>query len=245
MVILSATVAGPVRAPVAITCRDCVYQPSKIIREPRKRSPLPRALACGMAFVCEDGTRASSGRSANKPGNQLWRIRSLPMSTPEDLKDVYVDEMKDLWSANDQMTKVLKKITSKASDAKLKEMLTSSQEGIAKHTAVLKELIAAQDEKVSKEHCKGMEGLVAEATKHVLEEGPKKGPVLDVLIIAQYQRMTHYGIAGFGTAAAYAKALGLKDDAKKLAEATKEIYGGDEYMTKLAETSVNLQAENA
>ena len=127
----------------------------------------------------------------------------------------------------------------------LKDMLTKSQEGIAKHTDVLKELIAGQDEKVSKEHCKGMEGLVAEATKHVLEEGPKKGPVLDVLIIAQYQRMTHYGIAGFGTAAAYAKALGLKDDEKKLKVATKEIYGGDEYMTKLAETSVNLQAEDA
>ena len=167
------------------------------------------------------------------------------MSTPEDLKDVYVDEMKDLWSANDQMTKVLKKITSKASDAKLKEMLTNSVEGITKHTAVLKELIAGQDEKVSKEHCKGMEGLVAEATKHVIEEGPKKGPVLDVIIIAQYQRMTHYGIAGFGTAAAYAKALGLKEDEKKLKGATKEIYGGDEYMTKLAETSVNLHAEDA
>jgi ferritin-like metal-binding protein YciE len=167
------------------------------------------------------------------------------MSTPETLQEIYTDELKDLWSANDQMQKLVKKITSKASDADLKEMLTKSQEGIAKHTDVLKELIAAQDEKVSKEHCKGMEGLVAEATKHVLEEGPEKGPLLDVLIIAQYQRMTHYGIAGFGTAAAYAKALGLKDDTKKLREATKEIYGGDEYMTKLAETGVNLQAEAA
>jgi ferritin-like metal-binding protein YciE len=165
------------------------------------------------------------------------------MSTPEDLKDVYVDELKDLWSANDQMLKVLKKITTKASDADLKAMLTKSHEGITAHTAVLKELIAGQDEKVSKEHCKGMEGLVAEATKHVLEEGPEKGPVLDVIIIAQYQRMTHYGIAGFGTAAAYAKALGLKDDNKKLSDATKEIYGGDEYMTKLAETSVNIEAK--
>lgn len=90
-----------------------------------------------------------------------------------------------------------------------------------------------------------MEGLVAEATKHVLEEGPDKGPVLDTLIIAQYQRMTHYGIAGFGTAAAYAKALGLKDDNKKLREATKEIYGGDEFMTKLAETAVNAKADKA
>ena len=165
------------------------------------------------------------------------------MSTPEDLKDIYTDELKDLWSANDQMKRVLKKITSKASDEALKDMLTKSQEGIEKHSDVLKELIAGQDEKVSKEHCKGMEGLVAEATKHVLEEGPKKGPLLDVMIIAQYQRMTHYGIAGFGTAAAYAKALGLKDDNKKLRDATKEIYGGDEFMTKLAETSVNLQAE--
>ena len=167
------------------------------------------------------------------------------MSTPETLKDVYVDELKDLWSANDQMLKVVKKISAKASDAGLKEMLVKSHEGIDKHTAVLKELIAGQDEEVSKEHCKGMEGLVAEATKHVLEEGPKKGPVLDAMIISQYQRMTHYGIAGFGTAAAYAKALGLKEDVQKLGAATKEIYGGDEYMTKLAETSVNLQAKSA
>ena len=166
------------------------------------------------------------------------------MSTPEDLKDVYTDELKDLWSANDQMKKVVKKITSKASDISLKDMLTKSQAGIKKHTEILKELIASNDEKVSKEHCKGMEGLVAEATKHVLEEGPEKGSLLDVMIIAQYQRMTHYGIAGFGTAAAYAKALGLKDDHKKLSAATKDIYGGDEYMTKLAETTVNIDAED-
>lgn len=167
------------------------------------------------------------------------------MSAPEDLNEIYTDELKDLWSANDQMKRVLKKITSKASDKALKEMLANSQAGIEKHTDILKELIVGQDEKVSKEHCKGMEGLVAEATKHVLEEGPEKGPLLDVIIIAQYQRMTHYGIAGFGTAAAYAKALGLKEDNQKLSDATKEIYGSDEYMTKLAETSVNLQAEDA
>jgi ferritin-like metal-binding protein YciE len=167
------------------------------------------------------------------------------MSTPADMKDIYTDELKDLWSANDQMQRVLKKVTAKASDKILKEMLANSQAGIAKHTDILKELIVGQGEKASKEHCKGMEGLAAEATKHIVEEGPDKGPLLDVIIIAQYQRMTHYGIAGFGTAAAYAKALGLKDDNKKLRDATKEIYGGDEYMTRLAETGVNLKAEAA
>ena len=167
------------------------------------------------------------------------------MSTPENLKDLYTDELKDLWSANDQMLRCIKKLTTKAADQALKDMLTSSQEGIAKHTGILKELIAANGEKVSKEHCKGMQGLVAEATKHTTEEAPKKGPVRDAVIIAQYQRMSHYGIAGFGTAAAYAEALGLKADTKKLKDATKDIYGGDEYMTKLAESTVNLQAEDA
>ena len=166
------------------------------------------------------------------------------MSAPEDFEELYTDELKDLWSANDQMNRVVKKLTPKASDAKLKEMLQKSHDGIEKHTGILKELISAAGEKTSKEHCKGMEGLVAEATKHCIEEAPKKGPLLDAVIIAQYQRMTHYGIAGFGTAAAYAEALGKKDDAKKLNEATKEIYGGDEYMTRLSET-VNDEAEDA
>jgi ferritin-like metal-binding protein YciE len=131
---------------------------------------------------------------------------------PEDLKNVYIDALKDLCSANNQMLNVIKKITSNASDPKLKEMLGNSDQGIIKHTAVLKELTGGQDGKISKEHCKAMEGQVAEETKHVLEESPKKGQVLDAIIIAQYQRMTNYGIAGFYTAAAHAEALGLNDD---------------------------------
>ena len=158
------------------------------------------------------------------------------MSKPEDLKDLYIDELKDLWSANDQMHRCLKKISSKASDKALKDMLANSLTGIDGHTALLKELLASNDEKVSKEHCKGMEGLAAEAIKHTSEEAPDKGPVLDAQIIAQYQRMSHYGIAGFGTVTAYAKELGLKDDHKKLSALTKDIYGADEYMTQLAKT---------
>ncbi len=153
------------------------------------------------------------------------------MSTPEDLKGLYTDELKDLWSANDQMQRVLKEIAPKTSDPSLKEMLGKSVEGILKHTELLKELLAGQDEKVSKEHCRGMEGLVAEATKHVLEEGPEKVPVLDAIIIAQYQRMSHYGIAGFGTAAAFAAGSGLKADDKKLKAATKDIYESDQSMS--------------
>jgi ferritin-like metal-binding protein YciE len=164
------------------------------------------------------------------------------MAEIETLQELYVDELKDLWSANDQMAKALPKIVSQATNQKLKDMLQSSQDGIVKHTDILKSLIEGQDEKLKKEHCKGMEGLVAEALKHTVEEAPKNGPVLDAAIIAQYQRMTHYGISGFGTVAAFAKALKLDDDVAKLDAAVKDMYSGDEMMTELAESAVNVDA---
>ncbi len=167
------------------------------------------------------------------------------MSKPTSLQELYTDELKDLWSANDQMQRLVKKISDKSTSPKLKALLAKSEKGIGEHTNALKELLASNDADVSKEHCKGMAGLVDEAKKHILEEAPEQGPLLDALIIAQYQRMTHYGLAGFGTAAAYADALGHKEDAKKLHRATKEIYSGDEYASTLAETTINLKADKA
>jgi ferritin-like metal-binding protein YciE len=164
------------------------------------------------------------------------------MAQATNLSDLYIDELKDLWSANDQMARVLKKIVRKATHPKLKEKLQSTIDGIAHHTALLKDLIANHGEKVSKEHCKGMEGLAAEAIKHTIEEAPVKGPVLDAAIIAQYQRMTHYGITGFGTAAAFAKALGFEDDQSQLEEMVKAMYEADELMSELAEAAVNEDA---
>ncbi len=164
------------------------------------------------------------------------------MSDIANLSDLYIEELKDLWSANDQMAKALKKIAPKATHPKLRQMLEASQEGIAGHTDLLKALIANQDEKVSKEHCKGMEGLVSEAIKHTIDDAPDKGPVLDAAIIAQYQRMTHYGITGFGTVAAFSKALKFPDDNKQLRAAVKEMYVADELMTELAEAAVNVDA---
>src|ERR1700761_2246458 len=140
------------------------------------------------------------------------------MTTSESLQDVYADELKDLWSANDQMTKVVSVMAGKAHDPKLKQALEKSITGINKHAETLKALLTHSDEKVEMEYCKGMEGLVKEATKHITKEAPSDGQLLDIVILAQYQRMSHYGMAGFGTAAAYAKALGKKDDHNKLTQ---------------------------
>jgi ferritin-like metal-binding protein YciE len=164
------------------------------------------------------------------------------MSTPSSLKDVYADEIKDLWSANDQMTKVVKVMAGKVQDAKLKKALENSIVGISEHANTLKSLLSDADEDVKKEHCKGMEGLVSEANKHITQEAPESGELLDAVIVAQYQRMSHYGLAGFGTAAAYARALGLTDHADKLDEIVADIYKGDEYASQLAEKAEKAAA---
>jgi ferritin-like metal-binding protein YciE len=152
-----------------------------------------------------------------------------PMSAPENLKDLYADELSDLWSANDQMAKAVKTMAEKAHDPKLKKALQASVEGIGKHAGTLKELLKHAGEEVKKEHCKGMEGLVKEAAKHTTAEAPKDGELLDIVMLAQYQRMCHYGLAGFGTAAAYAKALKMKEDETTLSSIVSDIYQADEY----------------
>jgi ferritin-like metal-binding protein YciE len=164
------------------------------------------------------------------------------MSKITTLQELYVDELKDLWSANDQMAKALKKILPKAQNTKLVAHLGNAQTGIAQHIVMLKSLIEQHGGQLKKEYCKGMEGLAQEALKHTVDDGPQAGPVLDAAIIAQYQRMTHYGITGFGTVSAFAKALKLDDDQNQLQTAVGSMYNSDELMTELAESAVNVEA---
>lgn len=158
------------------------------------------------------------------------------MAKIDTLEGVYLEEMKDLWSANDQMTRAVKELSGHVSDKKLKSLLDKSVDGIGKHTATLKSLIEGSGGSVKPDHCKGMEGLVTEALKHGIKEAPATGELQDLEIIAQYQRMSHYGIAGFGSAAAYAKALGKSGDEKQLKTLVGEIYKSDEYASHLAES---------
>ena len=166
------------------------------------------------------------------------------MPSPDSLKELYGDEMKDLWSANDQMTRAVRTMAGKAHDPKLKAMLERSIAGIGRHAEALKSLLSEAGAEVSKEHCKGMEGLVKEALKHTVEEAPDDGELLDIAIIAQYQRMSHYGIAGFGSAAAYAGALGMKGHVVKLNGIVSDIYKGDEYAGTLGEKAAKAAVKS-
>jgi ferritin-like metal-binding protein YciE len=156
------------------------------------------------------------------------------MASSSKLKEVYADELNDLWSANDQMAKVVKVMSQKAHDPKLKQALEKSITGINKHAETLKELLKDAGEEAEMDYCRGMHGLIKEATKHMTKHAPEDKHLLDLVIIAQYQRMSHYGLAAFGTAAAYANALGMKDYYTKLSHVVTDIYKGDEYATALA-----------
>jgi ferritin-like metal-binding protein YciE len=153
------------------------------------------------------------------------------MATGSDLKTAYEEELGDLWSANDQMQRIVSAMAEQATDEKVKQLLQTSISGIGKHTETLKTLIDQYGGK--KDHCRGMEGLVEEARKHALDT-PMDEQMRDLEIVAQYQRMSHYGLAGFGTATAYAEALGLNDDAQQLRSIVKNIYNADQYSTQLA-----------
>ena len=156
------------------------------------------------------------------------------------LEDLYQQEVGDLISANQQMQQIVDNMASKAQDQKVKELLANSVEHINKHTQTLQSLHGGQ----TQAECRAMSGLVEEAKRHAID-ADLPSQLRDVAIIAHYQRMSHYGVAGFGTAAAYARALGRTDDAAKLSEIVADIYGADEYSTRLAESAEQAAANKS
>ncbi len=158
------------------------------------------------------------------------------------LKDVYIDQLQDLHSACKQSAAVTGKLADAATNADLKSALESGVKGTKEGMDIMAELAKSHDADPGGEHCKGMEGLVKEAQSHALEESFGDDDVRDAMIITQYQRMTHYAIAGYGCLAAFAKRLGLDDDAAKIEKCLDETYEGDRHMTELATGGINKQA---
>jgi ferritin-like metal-binding protein YciE len=161
------------------------------------------------------------------------------------LKDLYIDQLQDLYSANRQALKVTRELEEAAGSETLKASLAAGADGIEQGMDHLKRLIEGHGANPRGEHCKGMEGLVAEARAHGIEADFTDADVRDASIIAQYQRMTHYGISGYGTAAAFARRLSLDEDAQVLAECLEDTRGGDRKMTAIASGEVNPAAAEA
>lgn len=158
------------------------------------------------------------------------------------LKDVYIDQLQDLYSANKQSLEATKKLRDSATAEQLASALKRGVAGIEQGLETVEKIIRQHDANPTGEFCKGMEGLVKEIHAHVLDADFADDDVRDAMMIAQYQRMVHYGLAGYGCVVAFAKRLDLYDDAHALQDCLNETYGGDRVMTKIAEGDVNAAA---
>ncbi|MGB3472192.1 MAG: DUF892 family protein [Erythrobacter sp.] len=158
------------------------------------------------------------------------------------LKDLYIDQLQDIYSANTQSLEATKQLRAKASSVALTAALDAGVEGISEGREKVAMLIKGHNADPTGEFCKGMEGLVKEAKAHAINADFDDPDVRDASIITQYQRMTHYGLAGWGTALAFAKRLGLDSDANTIQTCLDNTYGGDRTMTEIATGEVNKEA---
>lgn len=154
-------------------------------------------------------------------------------------KDLYIDELKDLYSAENQLVKALPKMAKAASSDELKQGFEEHLEQTRGHVERLEEIFRSLGENPKGKKCVGMEGLVKEGSE-VMEEDFGEA-VMDAALIGAAQRVEHYEIAAYGTASEFAKVLGESEHVSLLEETLQEEKETDEKLTKLAE-EINPQA---
>jgi ferritin-like metal-binding protein YciE len=156
------------------------------------------------------------------------------------LQDLFVHELKDLYSAENQLVKALPKMAKAATNEELIAGFEEHLEETKNHVARLEEIGEALDIKLSGHKCKAMEGLIEEGSELISEDA--EDSVRDAGLIGAAQRVEHYEIAGYGTAIALAKTLGHEEAATALGETLEEEKATDEKLTELAESAVNAEA---
>ncbi|KXO01240.1 hypothetical protein LS48_01895 [Aequorivita aquimaris] len=159
----------------------------------------------------------------------------------KNLNELFEHQLKDLYSAEDQLTKALPKMVKNAKDAKLKKAFEDHLEETKEHKERLEEICEELGIDPGGETCKAMKGLIKEAEDFLDEV--KDDDVKNAGMIAEAQRVEHYEISGYGTAVRYAKELGHKDIAKKLQKTLDEEYNADKKLNDLAEKRLNDKAK--
>jgi len=161
----------------------------------------------------------------------------------DSLKDLYVDELKDLYNAENQLVKALPKMAKKASAPELKRAFQNHLEQTKVHVERLEKIFKGLGEKPSGKTCKAMKGLVEEGKEIIEEDGDDS--VLDAALIGAAQRVEHYEIAGYGVVRTFATLLGDDSTASTLQRTLNEEAETDKKLTSLAESIVNVEASDA
>jgi ferritin-like metal-binding protein YciE len=155
------------------------------------------------------------------------------------LKDLYIHELKDLYSAEKQLIKALPKMAKAATSPELADGFKTHLEETKVHAERLEKILKSHDQTTRGPKCKGMEGVVAEGAEMIEEEADDE--VRDAGLIAAAQRVEHYEISGYGTARTYAELLGDEAGAKVLQQTLDEEAATDEKLTAAAK-KINVAA---
>lgn len=158
------------------------------------------------------------------------------------LKDLFVHEIKDLYSAETQLTEALPKMAEKATDENLKTAFNSHLKETRSQKERLEKIGQMLDIDIKGEKCEAMEGLIREGREALEMKGDNE--VRDAALIGAAQRVEHYEMAGYGTARNYAKRLGFDDAANMLEETLSEEKGADAKLNDIAVSRVNERAQN-
>jgi ferritin-like metal-binding protein YciE len=161
----------------------------------------------------------------------------------QSLQDLYVDQLKDLVSAENQILKALPKLAKAARSEELRSAFEAHLDQTETHVARLEQIFDRLGVSPKGKKCKGMDGLIKEG-KELLDADAEED-VLDAGLIAAAQRVEHYEIAGYGCARTYARMLGDDEAATLLQETLDEEAETDKRLTEIAENKVNARAVTA
>ncbi|WP_295815839.1 ferritin-like domain-containing protein [uncultured Deinococcus sp.] len=164
------------------------------------------------------------------------------MTALKNLQDLYVEQLKDLYSAETQLVEALPKMEQAATDPQLKEGFRLHLEQTRQHVNRLESVFADLGEEPGGHTCKAMKGLIAEGAEMIDQEAAPA--VKDAGLIACAQRVEHYEIAGYGTVARYAEVLGKRQHLETLRTTETEEKKTDSQLTELA-GSINQTAMRA
>jgi ferritin-like metal-binding protein YciE len=156
------------------------------------------------------------------------------------LRELFINELRDLYSAENQILKALPKMVKAASSEELKSAFSEHLEQTKEHVKRLEQIFDKLDTRPKGKKCVGMEGIIEEG-KELLEEDAEQ-EVLDAGLIAAAQKVEHYEMAVYGCVRTFAKQLGDNDAAELLQETLDEEGEADKKLTEIAERSINQEA---
>jgi ferritin-like metal-binding protein YciE len=162
------------------------------------------------------------------------------MAAASTLHDAFIDELRDAYDAEKQLTKALPKLAKAASSSELRSVFEKHLEETRGHVTRLEQVFESIDEPAKSKHCEGIAGIVEEG-KSILDED-FQGTTMDACLVAAGQRAEHYEMAAYGTLVAWARAMGHVEAADLLQQTLEEEKAADRKLSALAEDGINQDA---